>query len=119
MFRRNICGASDSAKRRDAVIEEYKIRREPLFVRKDIFVARPLMFELRRAAFLELRSALLRVTRHLPPANTSGLEDALWPGSEIPSDGTSLLLASALGRGSGTRAGQVACMRLSRAAHMK
>ena len=106
------------------MIGEYKIRRDPLFVREDISVARPLMVELRRAAPLELRSALLRVTRHLPPANTSGLEDALGPGSEIPSDGTSLLLVSALVRGSGTRAEQVALesvgrIRLSRAAHMK
>ena len=84
---------------------------------------RRIFVDLRRASSVELRSALLRVKKHLPPANTSGLEDVLGQGSEVPSDGTSPLLTSAHMRGFGTRAEQVATksvdrFRLSRAPHM-
>ena len=106
--RRNICGAMDSAKRCDAVIEEYKDWRDPLFTRKDIFALSPRMADFVRASLVELRSALLRVKKHLPPANTSGQEEVLGQGSEAPSDGTSLFLTSAQMCGSGTRAEQVA-----------
>ena len=111
-------------KRRDAVIEEYKNRHIPAFARKDIFVARQWMYDLRREPLVELRSALLRVQVHFALANTSGLEDVLGRGSEVPSDGTSLSLMSAQMCGPGTRAGRVASdsadrLRLSRAPNMK
>ena len=76
-FRCNIRGASDPAKRRDAVNAEYKDRCDPLFVRKDIFAARQRMVNLRSATPVEMRSAPLRVEKHVPPANTSGLGDVL------------------------------------------
>ena len=82
------------------------------------------MVDLRRASSAELRSALLRAKKHLPQSNTSGLEVVLGQGSEVPSDGTSLLSTAARMCGSGTRADQVATVsvgriRLSRAPHMK
>ena len=82
------------------------------------------MVELRRALCVELRRTLLRVKEHLPPADTSGLEDALGHGSDVPLDGTSLLLISAQVCGSGRRAELVALesvgrIRLSRFPHMK
>ena len=62
------------------------------------------MVDLRRAPSAELRSTIFRVKEYLPPVNRSGLEDALGSGSEVPSDGTSLLLTSPQMCGSGTRA---------------
>ena len=94
-FRCRICDALGSAKRREAVVEEYKNRRGFAFARKDVFVACPWTGDLRRASSVELRSALLRVMKHLPPANSPGLEDVLGRGCEAPSGGTSLLLTSA------------------------
>ena len=91
----NNCGALDSAKRRDAVVAEYENRCGPLLARKDLLVASSRMVDLRLASLVELRGAVLRLQKHLPPANTSRLEDALRQGSEVPSDGTSLLLMSA------------------------
>ena len=81
------------------------------------------MAEHRRASPTELRSALRRVKKHLAPANTSGLEDVLGQGSDVPSDGTSLLLMAAQFSGSGAPAEQVTTesvdrIRLSRAPHM-
>ena len=64
--------------------------------------------DLRRASLAELRSALLRAKKLLPPANTSGLEGVLGRCCEVPSDGTSLLLAPAQMCGSGARAEQEA-----------
>ena len=66
------------------------------------------MVELRRASPSELRSALLRVQKRLPPSNTSGLEDVLGQGGEAPPDGTSLLLTSAQFPGAGAQAARVA-----------
>ena len=60
----NNCGALDSAKRRDAAIEEYANRSDPLFARKDIFVACPRLVDLRRASLAELRIAFLRLEKH-------------------------------------------------------
>ena len=57
-FRCNISGALYSAKHRDAVTEEYKNRRDPFFVSKDIFVARPWMVDSRRTTLVKLRSVL-------------------------------------------------------------
>ena len=62
---------------------------------KDIFAARPRAAELRRATPSDLRSTLLRVKKHLAQANAPSLEDVLGQGSEVPSDGTSLLLMAA------------------------
>ena len=81
--------APDATKFREAAIDEYKNRCRPLSARNDIFAACPRMVELRLASPSELRSALLRVKKHLAPANASGLEDALGQGCEVPSYGTS------------------------------
>lgn len=113
------CNALDSARHSEAAVEEYRNKCDPLSARKDIFVVGP-----PRASSAELRCALFRAKEHLPPANTSGLEDVMGQGSEVPSNGTSLLLTSAQICGSGTRAEQVATesvdrLRLSREPHMK
>ena len=82
------------------------------------------MAEVRRSAPAELRSASFRAKKHLAPANASGLEDVLGQGSDVPSDGTSLLLTNAQFSGPGTQADGVAMesagrIRLSRAPHVK
>ena len=74
-FRRNICRASGAAKHRESVADEYKSRRDPASVCRDIFSACPWMTGVRRASPAELRAALVRVKKHLPPPNTSGVED--------------------------------------------
>ena len=117
-FRSNICSAIDATKYREAAVDEYTNRCDPLSVCKDIFAACPRMVELPRAAPSELRSALLRVKQHLAPASTPGLEDASGQGSEVLSDGTSLLLTAAQCSGSGTQAGKVAMDSVDRM-HMK
>ena len=76
-FRCHVCVALDSALHRDAVLEEFKSRCDPTSICRDIFVVCPWMVELRRASPGEVRSALLRVKKHLPPSNSSGLEDVL------------------------------------------
>ena len=48
-LRRNVCVASDAAKRRDTFIGGYKSRCEPMSARKDIFASCPRTAELRRA----------------------------------------------------------------------
>ena len=80
--------------------------------------------DIRGAAPGEIRSALLRVKLRPPPANSSGLEDALGRGGEVPAEGAVLLLIAAQTRGAGFRADQVAMesicrIRLNRAPHMK
>ena len=85
---------------------------------------RPWMVQLRHASPGEVRSALQRVKKHLPPSNASGLEDVLGQGGEVPSESTSLLLMTAQTSGSGSQAEKVALesvdrLRLSRAPHMK
>ena len=50
-----------------------KDRRDLTPVCEDIFTARLSMADSRRAAPVEIRSALLCLTRRLPPANSSGL----------------------------------------------
>ena len=67
---------------------------------------------------------LLRVKKHLPPADASGLQGVLRQGSEVPSDGLSLSLMSAQMCGSGTRSEHVAMesvdrIRFGRALHMR
>ena len=109
-----ISNASDSAKRREAAVEEYKNRRGTLFVREDVVAAYPWMVDLRRASSAELRSALLRVKKHWPPAGTSGSEDASGQGSETPSDVTSLLRFS---RGAGDHGSRGLHPSKSRAKH--
>ena len=80
---------------------------------EDISSARQRMMDIRRASPTETRSATLRVKRHLPSANSSGLEDALGPGGELPSGGTpSVLMADQL-CGSGSRAERVALVGLA------
>ena len=123
-FRCNMCLALDAAKRRESVVDEYKDRCDPSSVRRDILVMCPWMAGLRRAPPSELRSALLRAKKHLPPSNTSGLEDVLGQGGEVPSGGTSLLLMTAQLSGVGAQAERVAMesvgrIRLSRSPHMK
>ena len=103
-FRCNICHASYAAKRREFVVGEYENRRDPASVHRDIFMARHWAAELRRAPPSDLRTALVRVKKHLPPLNMSGIEDVLGHGGEAPSDGTPLLLMTAQFPGAGTRA---------------
>ena len=107
-FRCNTCRALDATKYREAVIDECKNCCDPVSICKDISAASPRMLELRRATPSELRSALARVRKHLAPANTSGLEDALRQGGEGPSDRASLLLTTAQFSGAGTQAKKVA-----------
>ena len=102
---------------------EYKSRRDPASVCRDIFVVRPWMGELRRASRTDLRTALVRAKKHLPPSNSPGLEDVLGQGGEVPSDGTSLLLTTAQFSSAGAQAEKVAMesadrIRLSRAPHV-
>ena len=66
------------------------------------------MAELRRAPLGELRNTLLRVKKHLAPANTSGSEGVRGQGSEVPSDDTPALLSTAQFPGAGTPAERVA-----------
>ena len=66
------------------------------------------MEEIRHASTPPLRSALLRVKKHLLPANFSALEDASCRESEVPTIGTSPLLLAAQSRGTGSRAEKVA-----------
>ena len=110
-FWRHSCSALDSAKYREAAVEEYKNRCDPLFARKDIFVVCPCMVDLRCASAVELRSALLR------GGHSSGLEEMLGRGSEAPSGGTSLLLTSA--QMCGRRMESAGSIRPSRAPHME
>ena len=82
------------------------------------------MVQLRQASPGEVRSALLRAKKRLPLSNTSGSEDVLGQGGEVPSESTSLLLMAAQFSGSGSQAEKVALesvdrLRLSRAPHMK
>ena len=76
-FRCNVCLASDSAKRRESVADEFKSRCDPASTCRDIFAACPRMVDLRRAAAAEIRSSLMRVKKRLPPSNASGLGDVL------------------------------------------
>ena len=120
----NICRALGAAKRRESVVGEYKSRRDPASVCRDISPVCPRMTEVRRASPAELRTALVRVKKRPPPPKTYGIEDALGYGGEVPPDGTSLLLMTAQLPGSGTQAEKVALesagrIRLSRAPHMK
>ena len=110
----HFCSAPDSVRHCEGAVEEYTNRRDPLFVCKDIFVVFPWLVVLRRVSPVELRRALLRVKKHLPPANTRGLEDTLGLGGEVPAGGAPLLLTSARMRGSGSRAEQVAAASVDR-----
>ena len=100
-FRCNVCVALDAADHRAARIDMYTARFDPTSVRKDTFAAHPGMADLSRASPEEPRSALLRAKKHLAPANTSGLEDVLGHGSDVPSEGTSLLSTTAQFPGAG------------------
>ena len=109
---------------RETAKDEYKSRRDPFSICRDISSACPWMTELRRAAPADLRTALVRVKKHLPPSNAPGIEDALGRGGEVPPDGASLLLMTAQFPGSSTQAEKVALesvdrIRLSRAPHMR
>ena len=124
IFRCHVCVALGTAKHRDKVVDEFKSRCDPTSICRDIFVVCPWMVRLRQASPGDIRSALRRVKKHLPPSNASGLEDVLGQGGEVPSESTSLLLMTAQMSGSGSQAEKVALesvdrLRLSRAPHMK
>ena len=124
IFRCHVCIALSTAQHRDKVVVEFKSRCDPTSICRDIFVVCPWMVQLRQATPGEIRSALRRVKKHLPPSNASGLEDVLGQGGEVPSESTSLLLMTAQMSGSGSQAEKVALesvdrLRLSRAPHMK
>ena len=91
-LRRQICIALETIRFREDVIDEYTHRCDPSYVCKDIFLACPWVVEIRRASTSDLRRALLRVTKHFPPANTSRLEDVSGRAGEVPTEGTSLLM---------------------------
>ena len=76
-LRRQTCVALESVRRREAMIEEYKNRCDPLYVRKDIFNVRLRIVEIRRVSTNGLRGARCRVEMNLPPANSPGMEDVL------------------------------------------
>ena len=104
LFRCHVCIAFSSAQHRDRVLVEFKSRCDPTSICRDIFVVCPWMVQLRQASPGEVRSALRRVKKHLPPSNASGLEDVLGQGGEVPSESTSLLLMTAQMSGSGSQA---------------
>ena len=74
---------------REAPLEDYKKRPDPISARKDIFTARPSTADIRRTPPAEVRGALLRVRRRRPLANTPGAGDVSGRGSDVPSEGTS------------------------------
>ena len=86
-LRCNICRALNSAKHRESVVGDYKDRRDLASVRRDMFLVWPWMAGLRRASPPDLFTALIRVKKHLPPSNMSGIEDALGRGGEAPPAG--------------------------------
>ena len=57
----------------ELVAGEYKNRRDPSSVCRDIFAGCPWAVELRRAPPSDLRTALVRVKKHLPPSGSRGL----------------------------------------------
>ena len=77
------------------VTAEYKFRRDPLPISRDVFLVGLWLAASCRAASVGLRHGILRVKNHLPPANVSGLEDMLGRGGEVLAEGTSLVLAAA------------------------
>ena len=118
------CIALEFARFREFPVRSYKNRCDPMATCEDICTACPRVVDIRRAASGDTGSASLRVLRHRPPANASGSEDVRGRGSEVPSEGTSLLLLAARACGTGPRAGQVAVepigrIRLNRAPYMK
>ena len=122
-FRCSICRVMDAVKRREAVVGEYKNRCDPASVCRYISTVCPWVVEVRRASPSDLRAALVRVKKHLPPSNMPGLEDALGFGGEAPPDSASLLLMTAQISGAGTQDEKVAMesvgrIRLSRAPHL-
>ena len=91
---------------------------------KVTLAAPPRINEVRRANSLRFRQGVLRVEKHLPPANISSLGGILGHWGEVPSDGDSLLLAAARNGGVGSQGQRVALVspdgiRLSRSPHMK
>ena len=103
-FRCNICRALNSAYHRESVWGDYKNRRDPASARRDMFIVSPRTVESRRASPSDLRTALIRAKKQLPPSNMSGIEDVLGSGGEAPSDGASFLLMTAPFSGAGTQA---------------
>ena len=63
-FRRNLCCALDAASRREAFVEAYASRRDPMLARKDISAVCLGIVEFCRATLAELRSALLSAKKH-------------------------------------------------------
>ena len=63
---------------------------------------------MRRAPTSDLRSALRRVKKHLPPANTPGLDAVLGRAGAAPSEGAQLRLLAATNCGGGSCDLQVA-----------
>ena len=50
----------ESLRYRESVIDEYTSRRDPLPFRKDMFAARPVMVEIRRATLFDHRRGFFR-----------------------------------------------------------
>ena len=63
-------------------------RRDPVAVCREVRVASPWVIEIRRAPKLQLRQGFLRIMKHLPPSNLSGLEDLPNQRAEVSSAGT-------------------------------
>ena len=103
-LRCNICRALNSAYHRESVWGDYKNRRDPASARRDMFIVSPRTVESRRASPSDLRTALIRAKKQLPPSNMSGIEGVLGHGGEVPSDGASLLPMTARSSGAGTKA---------------
>ena len=83
--------ALETARFREGVIDEDRRRRDPSYVCKDVFTVCPLIAGARRVPTSDLRGALPRVKKHLPPFNTPVLENALGRAAVAPSEGASLL----------------------------
>ena len=92
--------------------------------RGDISVVCLWLVELSRAAPAFPRGASQRGKEHWAPANSSGLEDVLGQGSDVPTDGASSLSTTAQCSGSGAPSERVGVesvdrLRLNCAPHLK
>ena len=100
-FSCGVCIALESARFRRAPVDDYEDRRDPMAPCNDVFAACPRMADIFRAAPGEIRNALPRVRRHLPPPNMPRLKGVVGLGGEVPSKGTSLCLMAAHTCGAG------------------
>ena len=66
-----------------SVIDWCKWGRDPPPMFEDVFGVCPSFVEIRRYSSINIRCGILRVKKHLPPANVPGLEDIFGRGGEV------------------------------------